>query len=91
LADLVPPHTAAGTAAENVTVDNFDDVVIHAHAHPTFSIKAPPMRIAVSSSGLGSFDHRDAHLRRGDAVGLLENLLRVSAYHLMCSYYLCSP
>jgi hypothetical protein len=78
LADVVPPYTAAGTASGKATVDNSDGVGIHAspHAPSTFSMEAPPMRTAASGSGLGSVDHRDAHLRRGDAVGILGNLSR---------------
>lgn len=78
LADVVPPHTAAGTAAGTAAADTSDGVVINAspHAHPVSSKEAPATHPFASSSGLGSVDHNDAHLRRGDAIGLLGNLSR---------------
>lgn len=74
----MPPHTAAGTTAGTAAVDSPDGVVLNGspHANPTSSAsrEASAARPSASGSGLGSVDHGDAHLRRGDAIGLLGKL-----------------
>lgn len=78
LSSMVLPHTAAGTTMVTTEVDPSSGVVINGTPHPqhpsSSSREVAPPRPSASSSGLRSVDRDDAHLRRGDAIGLLGNL-----------------
>jgi hypothetical protein len=76
---VAPPLQAVGKAAASAEADLHrstapdSDRGLPLQPQPPPHREAASMRPSASGLGFGSDDHRDAHLRRGDARGLLGN------------------
>lgn len=74
LAEVASPQPTAGTEEADLTRSGITNGVPPSHRAPSSTREAAPTRSSAIGPGFGSIDHGDAHLRRGDAPGVLGTL-----------------